>query len=310
MSKNQQENVPRPVPVTRASMVWDLVAHERPGQVPPATSVRCRADIERARTTGVARLEPKPTLMVSVIGVLVGVLVGLPSGSPGVLIGAAVAGAVLGAASSWTRSWLTGGPVVRELRRQARRETKVARSLAPLESAGWTILHDRLVAAHRVPHLLVGPVGVVLVYDFVAGSWWRYQGRRSAALLHSVAALILAVPLVMLHRRGLPQLSGATPVTLVTPGADAIGTAVWARGELATHLGHRPELDGWAVTVTSFYVLLNRPPDRLPEAGAGVGVADIGHRMRTRMETALPAGLTRDAAVFLAAVVDEACPPA
>ncbi len=114
----------------------------------------------------------------------------------------------------------------------------------------------------------------------------------------------------MLHRRGLPSLSGATPVTLVSPGADAIRTAVWARSELATRLGHHPDLDGWTVTVSSFYILLNRPPDRLPETGAGVGVVDIGQRMRTHMETALPAGLTRDAVAFLGVVVDEACAPA
>jgi len=36
----------------------------------------------------------------------------------------------------------------------------------------------------------------------------------------------------------------------------------------------------------------------------------IEHRMRTHMETALPAGLSRDAAAFLATVVDHTCPPA
>jgi len=147
-----------------------------------------------------------------------------------------------------------------------------------------------------------------LVYDYLAGSWWRYQGRRTAALLHSAVALVLAVPLVALHRRGLPRLSGATPIRLVTPGEDAIGTAVWARNELATRLGHRPELDGWTATVSSVYVLLNRPADHAPEPGTGVGFADLGEPMRTHMETALPAGLTHDAAAFLAAVVDDACP--
>jgi len=96
----------------------------------------------------------------------------------------------------------------------------------------------------------------------------------------------------------------------VTPGADAIRTAAWARSELAVRLGHRPDVDGWTVTVSSFYVLLNRPADRIPEMGNGVGAEDLGHRMLTHMETALPAGLTHDAAAFLAVVVNDTCPPA
>jgi len=118
-----------------------------------------------------------------------------------------------------------GGPVVRRWHRQVHHEKRVARSLAPLESAGWTVLHDRTVAAHRVPHVLVGPPGVVLVYDYLAGSLWRYRARRLGALTHSVVALLLAVPLVALHRRGLPRLSAATTVKKVTPGSDAVRTA-------------------------------------------------------------------------------------
>ncbi len=38
--------------------------------------------------------------------------------------------------------------------------------------------------------------------------------------------------------------------------------------------------------------------------------ASVGHRMLTHMETALPAGLTRDAAACLTIVVDDVCPPA
>lgn len=172
------------------------------------------------------------------------------------------------------------------------------------------MLHDRLVAAHRVTHMLVGPPGVVLVYDHVARSLCRYRARRAGALVHSVLALLLAVPFVALHRRRLPRLTATTAVKKVTPGADALRTAAWARSELAVRLGHRPDLDGWTVTVSSFYVLLNRPADRVPEMGNGVGAEDLGHRMRTHMETALPAGLTPHAAAFLAVVMNDACPPA
>jgi hypothetical protein len=89
-------------------------------------------------------------------------------------LGAHVAGvvtALMGLALVAVWSFTTGGPALRQLRRQMRRESRVAASLAPLESAGWTVLHDRLVAAHRVPHILVGPPGAVLVYDYLAGSW-------------------------------------------------------------------------------------------------------------------------------------------
>ena len=94
------------------------------------------------------------------------------------------------------------------------------------------------------------------------------------------------------------------------PGPDALRTAVWARTELAGRLGRRPELDGWTVTVSSLYVLLSRPNDRTTDSGTGVGFTDVGARTRTHLETALPSGLSRDAAAFLAVVVDDACPPA
>lgn len=276
MSGNEQTKAPRPVPVSRAPMVWDNPdPRDRTGPVPPAASVQARIDVERHRTTIRARLQVRTTLALAGAGLLTGLDTGLTAGAvhaPGLIV-AGVLGVVLGVGAAGGWAWASGGPVVRELRALVRRETRVARSLAPLESAGWTVLHDRVVAAHRVPHIVIGPPGVVLVYDYLAGSWWRYQGRRAAAVLHSVLALVLTAPWVMVHRRGLPRLSAATPTTLVTPGGDAIRTAVWARGELAARLAHRPELDGWTVTVTSFYVMLNRPPDRVPETGGGVGAA-------------------------------------
>ena len=231
-------------------------------------------------------------------------------GSATVAATAAALGALVGVLLGALWSSSTGGPVVRDLRHQVRRERRVAACLAPLESAGWTVLHDRLVAAHRVPHVLVGPAGVVLVYDYLAGSWWRYQGRRMVALLRSAVVLVLAMPLVMLRSRALPGLSTATTIRYLTPGPDALRTAVWARTELAGRLGRRPELDGWTVTVSSLYVLLSRPNDRTTDSGTGVGFTDVGARTRTYLETALPSGLSRDAAAFLAVVLDDACPPA
>lgn len=289
-------------------LAWDdLAPDERTGPVRVAASVRARIDVEQARTSFRARLQVRHTLIVATVGMCAGLAATGTTGRTGGWIAGAVAGLVLGTAVAGVWSGLTGGPVIRQLRRQVRWETQVAHSLTPLESAGWTILHDRLVAAHRVPHILIGPPGVVLVYDYPAGSRWLYQGRRAAALMHSALALVLTVQLMMVHRRGLPPLSATTPTTLISPGDVALRTTVWARSELATRLAQRPELHGWTVAVTSFYVLLNRPPDRAPTTGAGVGVADLGQPMRNHMETALPAGLTHDAAALLAVIVDDTC---
>jgi hypothetical protein len=311
MSGHEQQQTTRPVPVARASMMWDDPAPpERTPVVAPACSVLNRITAERARAGRGVHPELQASLASAGVGLVAGAAAGATVGTPALAALRAVLGAIGGVVLAVVWSAATGGAVVRDLRHQVRRERRVATSLAPLQSAGWTVLHDRLVAAHRVPHILVGPAGVVLVYDYLAGSWWRYQGRRTAALLHSAVALVLAIPFVMLHRRGLPPLSAITPIKFVTPGPDALRTAVWARNELAGRLGRRPELDGWTVTVTSLYVLLSRPNDRTTESGTGVGFTDVGARTRTHLETALPAGLTRDAAAFLADVVDNACPPA
>jgi hypothetical protein len=311
MSGSKQQKATQPVPVARASMVWDHPSPlERTGPVQPASSLRARIAAERARTGRGVHLELRPALATAGAWLVAGAVVGASLGTAALAVTTAAVGALMGLALVAVWSFTTGGPVLHQLRRQIRRESRVAASLAPLESAGWTVLHDRLVAAHRVPHVLVGPPGAVLVYDYLAGSWWRYLGRRAAALVHSAVALVLSVPLVMLHRRGLPPLSTATPVKYVTPGPDALRTAEWARNELVKRLSHRPELDDWTITVSLIYVLLSRPNDRITESGTGVGFTDLGARARTHLETALPAGLTRDAAAFLAVVVDDACPPA
>lgn len=168
------------------------------------------------------------------------------------------------------------------------------------------MLHDRVVAAHRVPHILVGPPGVVLVFDHLAGSRWRYRARRLGAFAHSALALTLAIPFVVLHRRGLPRLTASTTIKTVTP--ESTRTAGWARDTLADRLHKQPALDGWNVNVYAFYVLLHRPADRVVKMGHGVGAQDLGHRTRTHMEDTLPAGLGEAAKSHLANVVDDQCP--
>jgi len=50
-------------------------------------------------------------------------------------------------------------------------------------------------------------------------------------------------------------------------------------------------------------------PTASPDLGNGVGTEDLGHRMLTHMETALPAGLTHDAAAYLGVEADDVCRP-
>lgn len=299
------ESKPRPLVASEASMMWDIPPDpdDRYGMRAPFAAESVALRIKRERT----RRGPARTVLRSVVPAVAAVVVALTIASVtrwdlAVLVGV-VAG--VGVRAVWT--WLTDGPVVRQLRRQVRRERRVGRSLAPLESAGWTVLHERMVAAHRVPHVLVGPPGVVLVYDYLAGSRWRYRARRLGAFTHSATALALAVPFVALHRRGLPRLTASTAIKTVTPGATR--TAAWARDRLADQLGKQPLLDEWKVNVYAFYVLLNRPADRVAHMGHGVGAEDLGHRMCTHMEDTLPAGLGAAATAHLARIVDEQCPP-
>jgi len=169
-------------------------------------------------------------------------------------------------------------PAARDLRCQARQETRVAAGLEALESAGWVVLHDRLVAAHRVPHILIGPPGVVLIYPYTAGAHarLRYQLRRARVLTHSLLAWALALPLVVLRVRPLPHLSATTPITQIQPSAPSQDTAAWARHELATRLGHRPALDAWSVIIYAYYAVLDRPPDLSFTAGNCLGYGDTG----------------------------------
>lgn len=167
---------PGSVVISRASMAWDDVA-PRGSAAPalPGASVRRQMAAERARRRRLsAGRRPVAVAVASGLGLGVvgwGVVGWGLSPTAGVIVGAAVA------LLSVVGRRCADGAVVRQLRRQLRDEMRVARSLPPLESAGWTVLHDRLVAAHRVPHILVGPPGVVLVYDHaVLGRWTHRVG--------------------------------------------------------------------------------------------------------------------------------------
>jgi len=219
----------------------------------------------RARTTAlrpVALRVGVPTALTLAVIVALG-----PAGTLGVVAAAAAVGVVLAVGAAvfgyLTRArWGWDGPS-RELRRRARHETRVAATLDPLESAGWVMLHDRLVDAHRVPHLLIGPPGVVLLYPSSFGplARTRYWVRRALALTHSAVEWVLTLPLTVLLRHRLPHLS-ATVDPVIDDTDVSWAAAAWARHTLAARLDADPTLDGWTVLVFAHLALLHRPPGR------------------------------------------------
>jgi len=313
-----QQQPPLPL-VSRANLEWEA-AGTRTRTAPPGPGASLRARI--AGETARARSRPlRPTLLRGLgYGVAAGIIAAilwalLSSANPLQILAAAGIAAAVGfvlTLHAQGTGRLGYDPAARDLRRQARQETRVAAGLEALESAGWVLLHDRLVAAHRVPHILIGPPGVVLVYPYTAGrnARLRYQLRRARVLAHSLLAWALALPLVVLRVRPLPHLSATTPITQIQPSAPSQDTAAWARHELATRLGHRPALDAWSVIVYAYYAVGNRPPDRQFTAGNRLGYGDTGTVLRTTLDTGLPAGLNRAAIAFLATEVDDTCPPA
>lgn len=63
--------------------------------------------------------------------------------------------------------WQTPAAVTAALRDRAKAATASAKLLAPLTATGWVVLHDRVLAGTSavLDHVLVGPVGIVVVQD-------------------------------------------------------------------------------------------------------------------------------------------------
>ena len=312
------QHTPEPV-VSQASLQFDMPTDR--GEAPPpdpAASVARRIEEEKARAHAVPL---RPTLIRAlVIGVAAAVITAslvllVPAGTvlEGV-IAAVVAfiGGVVLTGRTGLAAWYGYDPALRTLRAQARDEQKVADQLAPLTSAGWVILHDRIIAAHRVPAVLIGPPGVVCVYPygFPAGAGFRYQRRHARAVARNVVAAVAVLPLALLRMRAAPTMSVTLRQATVQPPAEAQGTVAWGCGELRAQLSRRPGLDAWTVLVYAQYAVVHRPADRRVTTLHRIGVYDAGAPQRTVLETGLPAGLNRAAIAHLAAEVDDTCPPA
>jgi len=167
---------------------------------------------------------------------------------------------------------------------------RTARALDPLESAGWVLLHDRLVAVanERVPHVLVGPPGAVVLHPH---SFGRFAPPRAVA--HRV---------LRLGRRPVPSL--VEPAELGDP------VALRTRDNLLGVLTREAALVGWFFVVHAVTPVLDLPADRALFSATPVVHRVGGPALRRTLESELPGGLNRTAVAYLASVIDHACPPA
>ncbi|GAB2917849.1 hypothetical protein GCM10027047_14460 [Rhodococcus aerolatus] len=139
----------------------------------PAASLRRRIDgrISQARSEAAGRPQVLTAgIAAAVYAALLGA--GFAGGLPGAgLVALAVAALLVTVPPVlWRLRGAVGLDIpTRELRRRASAETRTAHAVEPLESAGWVLLHDRLVRHERVPHILVGPPGVLVLHPHSFG---------------------------------------------------------------------------------------------------------------------------------------------
>ncbi len=140
----------------------------RPAGPAPAAAASLRRRIDGQRTQARARGLRRHIIGTAVPAALMvtALVVFAAGGAPAPVVLAVLIPSVVGAVSAaWSARALFGlDAPTRELRRRASAEVRTARALDPLESAGWVLLHDRLVSHERVPHVLVGPPGAVVLH--------------------------------------------------------------------------------------------------------------------------------------------------
>jgi hypothetical protein len=257
----------------------------------PAASLRRRLDGRRAGATRPAR-----GAIVAVAGATVGVsaaldqLVVTTGGSPTTAALVMATFVVLGVATGvgWLFRTRWGLDAPSRARRRISAETRTAAAVEPLKSAGWVVLHDRLVAHERVPHILLGPPGALVLHPYSFG-----RHAPTLARVHRVARL---------GRRPTPR-----PVLPEELGGT---TALRTRDNLVAVMAAEADLGGWYHLARAVIPILDRPADAgLPEASPVVHLP-AGKMLRQALETELPAGLSRTAVAYLASIVDHACPPA
>ncbi len=149
--------------MSRANLEWEATrTRTSTGPPGPGASLRARIaeEIARARSRPLRPAVLRALTCSLAAAVLAAILWALASPNPAWVLTAASTATVVGCILTVGTQVTTRfgyDPATRDLRHQARQETRTAARLQALESAGWVLLHDRLVVAHRVPHILVDP---------------------------------------------------------------------------------------------------------------------------------------------------------
>jgi hypothetical protein len=146
---------------TRPALVWRAA-----GASMRAEARTAAADLRASRRALAPWLPLAARLAAGAGGVLAALAVALLAGGslPAGAVLAALAALLLAAAAAG-QAWLRWPiPEIRERRRVALWETRAALALHPLASLGVHAVHDRALphGGRRVPHLLIGPGGVVV----------------------------------------------------------------------------------------------------------------------------------------------------
>lgn len=182
----------------------------------------------------------------------------------------------------------------RALYRQAHLERRVARRLRVLEGWGWTLLPDRRLPGgeHRVPLVLVGPAGIVLIAPLPVRGCWTVHDRHLhigdqpmntwfTARRWETDHLARAVPPTLGQWHDYP----VTTMAIVHPGTVVARLLRWIRPAKTSRTGGEPPAH-W----------MHVPVRRLDSAPGAV--------------RALVAPLPRLVTAQLVAATEEICPPA
>jgi hypothetical protein len=187
-------------------------------------------------------------------------------------------------------------PAEQRLIARAAAQRRVAAELDSLTADGWVLLHDRTLpgGAHRVAHVAVGPAGVFIVTDLPDGPL-RIVGElvddHDGRELY-VGSLYLAQWL-RARRWEVAQLEPAI--------ADAYQDAVWCGPTAAIAVAVPPARRPRHGTIDT-------DVPEMPSEWHGVELRPLSALVATL--TALPGPLPRNTVAHLAAVVEQACPPA
>lgn len=191
----------------------------------------------------------------------------------------ALSGLLLTAACGASAALWAPDAAERALYRQAHLEQRIMRRLRVLEGWGWTLLPDRRLPGgeHRIPFVLVGPAGIVLIAPLPVRGRWTVHDRHLhiggqpmntwfTARRWETDHLARAVPPTLGQWHDYP----VTTIAVVHPGSVVTRLLRWARpaetrtgadSEPPAHWVHVPvrRLDSVPGTVRALVAPLPRP---------------------------------------------------